>query len=201
MRWAVFGQSLYWFSGAVGTNYRKLRSFYQWKLILHGCGGQKSEIKVSAGLCSLRRLQVSILPHLSQPLVSQGLLSLWPRPSSVPLLRSQVSLPLRLLSPLLSLRRIVSFIMVSPSFLFFSPYVLGMQDFSSLTRDRIWAPCIGSTESDLSSLTRDRIWAPCIGSTESDLSSLTRDRIWAPCIGSRVAATGPPEKSLLFCLF
>ena len=81
MRWAVFGQSLYWFSGAVGMNYRKLRSFYQWKLILHGCGGQKSEIKVSAGLCSLRRLQASILPHLSQPLVSRGLLNLWPGPS------------------------------------------------------------------------------------------------------------------------
>ena len=124
MRWAVFGQSLYWFSGAVGMNYRKLRSFYQWKLILHGCGGQKSEIKVSAGLCSLRRLQASILPHLSQPLVSRGLLSLWPGPSSVSLLWSQISLPLRLLSPLLSLRRIVSFIMVSPSFLFFPPIFL-----------------------------------------------------------------------------
>ena len=86
--------------------------------------GQKSEIKVSAGLCSLRRLQASILPHLSQPLVSRGLLSLWPGPSSVSLLWSQISLPLRLLSPLLSLRRIVSFIMVSPSFLFFPPIFL-----------------------------------------------------------------------------
>ena len=44
MQWPLSGQSLYWFSGAVGTNYHKLRSFYQWKLILQGCGGQKSEI-------------------------------------------------------------------------------------------------------------------------------------------------------------
>ena len=80
MQWPPCGWSLCWFPGAARTNY-KLGGFYQWKLILPGFGGQKSEIKVSGGSRSLQRLKGSILPHLFQLLVPQVLLSLWPRPS------------------------------------------------------------------------------------------------------------------------
>ena len=141
LQWPLFGQSPYWFSGAVGTSYHKLGSFYQWKLILHGCGGQKSEIEVSAGLRSLWRLQASILPHLSQPLVSHGLL----RRGHVPLLfpfHGLRSLCLCIFCLRLSLIRI-PVIVIS---LFFFSYIFGRQDLIFLSRDWIWAPCIGSTE-------------------------------------------------------